>query len=202
MGAASASSDMESQGPGWLRVGRWPAWLALAALLLAPFVIAGADGREAPELPTRDPSAWVGEPVRLADLRGQVVLLDVWTFGCINCVRTVPWVRDVTSRYAGRGLRAIGIHTPEFDHERDRAVVADHVRRLGLGFPQLLDNDYAYWNALGNQYWPAVYLVDRCGRIRERAIGEIHAGQPSGRQLEARIEELLAEPRDCRITPS
>jgi hypothetical protein len=81
MGAASASPDMGRQGPRRLRVGRLPAWAVLAALLMAPFVIAGAGGREAPELPTREPSAWVGEPVRLADLRGQVVLLDVWTFG-------------------------------------------------------------------------------------------------------------------------
>jgi hypothetical protein len=116
-------------------------------------------------------------------------------------VRTVPWVRDVTSRYAGRGLRAIGVHTPESDHERDRAAVAEHVRRHGLAFPQLLDNDYAYWNALRNEYWPALYLVDRCGRIRERAIGEIHSGEPSGRRLEARIEELLAEAPGCRVTP-
>ena len=113
-------------------------------------------------------------------------------------MRTVPWVRDVTSRYAGRGLRAVGIHTPEFDHERDRAAVADHARRHGLGFPQLLDDDHAYWDALGNEYWPAVYLVDRCGRIRESAIGEVHSGDESGRRLTARIEELLAEPADCR----
>jgi hypothetical protein len=81
MGAASASSDMERQGPGRLGAGRLPIWLLLAALLLAPYVIVRAGGHEAPELPTRDPARWVGEPVRLADLRGQVVLLDVWTFG-------------------------------------------------------------------------------------------------------------------------
>jgi hypothetical protein len=115
-------------------------------------------------------------------------------------VRTVPWVRDVTTRYASRGLRAVGIHTPEFDHERDREAVADHVRRHGLAFPQLLDNDQAYWDALGNQYWPAVYLVDRCGRIRERAIGEVHSGDENGRRLEARIEELLAEGPGCGVT--
>jgi hypothetical protein len=68
------------------------------------------------------------------------------------------------------------------------------VRSHGLTFPQLLDNDYAYWNALENEYWPAIYLVDRCGRIRERAIGEVHADDASGRRLETRIEALLAEP--------
>jgi hypothetical protein len=75
--------------------------------------------------------------------------------------------------------------------------VAEHVRRHGLAFPQLLDNDYAYWKALENEYWPAIYLVDRCGRIRSRAIGEVHADDASGRGLEAFIEKLLAEPSTC-----
>ncbi len=75
----------------------------------------------------------------------------------------------------------------------------EHSRRHGLHFPHLLDNDYSYWNALGNQYWPTLYLVDRCGRIRERSLGEVHLGDASGRRLEARIEELLAEAAgDCK----
>ena len=131
-------------------------------------------------------------------LRGHVVLLDVWTFGCINCVRTIPWVRDVARRHAGDGLRVVGIHTPEFAHERVRASVEGEVRRQGLLFPHLLDNDYAYWRALGNEYWPSIYLVDGCGRIRARAIGEVHAGQASGHDLEAQLERLLREaPGDC-----
>lgn len=92
----------------------------------------------------------------------------------------------------------MGVHTPELANERVREAVAAHVQKHGLDFPHLLDNDYAYWNALDNQYWPALYLVDRCGRVRERTIGEVHAGQDSGRRLEARLEELLAEsPDDC-----
>jgi hypothetical protein len=92
----------------------------------------------------------------------------------------------------------VGIHTPEFDAERVRSNVEAAVRRHGLGFPHLLDNDYAYWNALGNEYWPSIYLVDRCGRIRRRAIGEVHADAQSGRSLEAEIEALLREsPADC-----
>lgn len=87
----------------------------------------------------------------------------------------------------------IGIHTPEFDHERDRRSVEAQVRRHALDFPHLLDNESAYWQALGNQYWPTVYLVDRCGRIRDHQVGEVHLGQPSGRRLEARLEDLLAE---------
>jgi len=92
----------------------------------------------------------------------------------------------------------VGIHTPELPSEYVRSAVAAEVRKRRLDFPHLLDNDYAYWNSLGNHYWPAIYLVDRCGRIRGRAIGEVHADEPSGRGLDAQIETLLAEsPADC-----
>ncbi len=102
-------------------------------------------------------------------------------------------------KYGDRGLTAVGVHTPEFEHERRREAVVEHSRRHGLHFSHLLDNDYAYWNALGNQYWPTLYLVDRCGRIRERSIGEVHLGQARGHRLEARVRELLAETAgDCQ----
>ena len=92
----------------------------------------------------------------------------------------------------------VGIHTPELPSEYVRSAVEAEVRKQRLDFPQLLDNDYAYWNALGNEYWPAIYLVDRCGRIRGQAVGEVHADERSGRDLETRIEALLAEaPADC-----
>jgi hypothetical protein len=91
----------------------------------------------------------------------------------------------------------IGIHTPEFDHEREPEAVRRAVERLGLDYPHLLDNDSAYWNALGNQYWPTLHLVDRCGRIRARQIGEVHSGAPSGRTVEAQIQALLEERRPC-----
>ena len=110
-------------------------------------------------------------------------------------MRTIPWVREIAKRYADKGLTVVGIHTPEFDHERDRTAVAAEVRRHGLDYPHLLDNDHAYWNALDNQYWPSLYLVDRCGQIRLRHIGEVHSGEESGRQLESAIERLLADTR-------
>ncbi len=92
----------------------------------------------------------------------------------------------------------VGIHTPELPSEYVRSAVEAEVRKQRLNLPHLLDNDYAYWNALGNQYWPAIYLVDRCGRIRVRSIGEVHADEPSGRGLDAQIETLLTEsPADC-----
>lgn len=91
----------------------------------------------------------------------------------------------------------VGVHTPEFEHERVRERVAARAREHGLDFPHLLDNDRSYWTALENEYWPALYLVDRCGRIRTRAVGEVHAGTATARRLERAIESLLAEPEAC-----
>jgi hypothetical protein len=116
----------------------------------------------------------------------------------VNCVRTLPWVRGVHEKYASQGLQVIGIHSPEFGYEKSRGSLAAEITRHGLAYPNLLDNDMAYWNALGNQYWPTTYLVDKCGRIRERHAGEVHAGEPSGHELERAIEALLAEaPEAC-----
>ena len=109
-------------------------------------------------------------------------------------MRTVPWVRDVRARYGPRGFKVVGVHTPEFERERDRAEVERAVKDHGLDYPHLLDNESAYWRALGNEFWPAIYLVDRRGRIRVRQVGEVHSGQSSGQRLEAAIESLLAEP--------
>ena len=160
---------------------------------------AAADAaRAAPPFSSRSPKDWVGPPVAWETLRGQVVLLHVWTFGCINCVRTLPWYRAVHERYGPRGLRMVGVHTPEFAHEREREEVRKHAQEHGLSWPHLIDNDQGYWKALENQYWPATYLADRCGRLRALRVGEVHEKQESGRQLQARIEELLAEPPgDC-----
>jgi thiol-disulfide isomerase/thioredoxin len=171
--------------------------VALVTLWLGP-VESAARAVAAPPFPGPDRSHWIGEPQTWEGLRGRVVLLDVWTFGCINCVRTMPWVRDALGRYGPQGFTVVGIHTPEMESERVRESVEAEVRRRQLAFPHLIDNDHAYWNALDNHYWPALYLVDRCGRIRANAIGEVHAGQPSGRRLEAEIEGLLKEsPADC-----
>jgi hypothetical protein len=94
----------------------------------------------------------------------------------------------------------VGIHSPELPFERERSAVESEVRRRSLDFPHLLDDDHAYWRALGNEYWPTLYLVDRCGRIRVRKIGEVHLGEATGRALETRIEALLREsPAGCEV---
>lgn len=91
----------------------------------------------------------------------------------------------------------MGIHSPEFPYEHVRAAVAAHVSENKLDFSHLLDNDLRYWRALGNEYWPALYLVDRCGIIRSVTVGEVHLGEATGLKMAARIEDLLAEGPDC-----
>jgi hypothetical protein len=122
------------------------------------------------------------------------VLLDVWRYACTSCRATVPWVKDVRQRYAERGLVFVGVHTPAFTFEHEKDKVEAEVRRHGLDYPHLLDNDSAYMDALGAKAWPTMYLVDRCGRVRETQVGEVYAKDEDAQRLEARIEALLAEP--------
>jgi len=173
------------------------AGLGLLVILAAP---AGAEllaPSRAPPLPefTQDASdAWLNSaPLRVADLRGRVVLLEFWTFDCVNCRRSIPWLHAIEQRYAQDGLRLVGIHTPELPQERVRANVVAKLRELGVGHPVMLDADFAYWNALGNRYWPAFYLVDRAGRVRAVFVGETHAGDARAVGMERAIISLLAE---------
>jgi thiol-disulfide isomerase/thioredoxin len=168
--------------------------LAVLGLVVVAPGAGSVKGTPVPPFPSARPADWIGAPITWPELRGRVVLLDVWSFGCGNCVRTLPWLRDVHARYGPKGLAVIGVHSPEFEHEKRRERVEAEVKRHGLAYPQLLDNDLAYWGALRNEYWPTTYLVDRCGRMRERHVGEVHADEASGRGLEARIDALLAEP--------
>jgi thiol-disulfide isomerase/thioredoxin len=116
------------------------------------------------------------------------VLIDFWTYSCINCLRTLPHVKAWYHAYHDKGLVVIGVHTPEFAFEHVLANVRGAVRRLGVTYPVALDNDYATWNAFQNQYWPAKYLIDRRGRLRY-----YHFGEGSYDTTEARIRMLLGE---------
>jgi Redoxin len=171
--------------------------LAVAAACVAASGMARADEAPAPYPAPPLPSArarWIGSPVTWRSLHGRVVLLDVWRYACTNCRATIPWIKDVRRRYAPRGLALVGIHTPAFTFEHEKDKVKAEVRRHGLDYPHLLDDDSAYWDALGAKAWPTVYLVDRCGRVRDRHVGEVHSNEETGQRLEARIEALLAEP--------
>jgi cytochrome c biogenesis protein CcdA/thiol-disulfide isomerase/thioredoxin len=113
-----------------------------------------------------------GRPISLESLRGRVVVVDFWTYSCINCLRTLPYLKAWDEAYRRDGLTIVGVHTPEFAFEREAGNVRDAVRRLGIRYPVALDNDYATWNAFDNRYWPAKYVVDRRGRIRYTHFGE------------------------------
>lgn len=171
----------------------------LAAYWAAPEAGAHAvDGQpQAPAFTQQGPPDWLNSPpLAWSDLRGQVVLLDFWTFMCWNCYRSFPWLTGLEERLKDRDFRVIGVHTPEFEAERDRTRIAERADHFGLHHPIMVDNDHAYWKAMGNRYWPAYYLIDRQGRVRHYFVGETHAGDERAVEIEARIRELLAEPTD------
>jgi cytochrome c biogenesis protein CcdA/thiol-disulfide isomerase/thioredoxin len=149
--------------------------------------------------------AWLNSPpLTPQELRGKVVLIDFWTYSCINCLRALPYVKGWYDRYRDQGLVVIGVHAPEFAFEKSRDNVARAVRDLGIDYPVALDNNYAIWQAFDNQYWPAHYFVDAQGRIRGHHFGEGEYAQSEQliRQLltEAGAQNLAAEAADSRGT--
>ncbi|MEO6298922.1 MAG: cytochrome c biogenesis protein DipZ [Paracoccaceae bacterium] len=116
---------------------------------------------------------WVsGGPINAQQLKGKVVLIDFWTFGCINCLHTIPYVEAWAEKYKDQGLVVIGVHAPEFAREKDFANVKKAVADLGLTFPVVQDNDFNIWRAFDNHYWPALYFIDAKGNIRHHHFGE------------------------------
>ena len=143
------------------------------------------DYGQAPDL--QGISAWVNsQPLDLRSLRGKVVLVDFWTYSCINCLRTLPYLESWDGLYRSKGLVIIGVHTPEFGFEHDLGNVRAAVRRLKVRYPVALDNDYGTWQAYSNNYWPADYLIDQTGHIRE-----LHFGEGGYAETERHIRLLL-----------
>lgn len=133
---------------------------------------------------------WLNSPPLTVDqLRGKVVLVDFWTYGCVNCLRHLPHVKEWHEKYRAQGLVVVGVHTPEFAHERSTANLQEAIRRLRITHAVAQDNDYATWRAFGNQAWPADYLIDRNGRLVY-----MHYGEGDYAAISQRIEALLAEP--------
>ena len=131
----------------------------------------------APEL--RQVSAWINsEPLSMESLRGKVVIVHFWTFGCINCIHNYPAYKDWTGGMMPTKVVMLGIHTPEFESEKDLAAFKQKVRSEGLEFPIAVDNDKANWNVWSNRIWPAVYLVDKSGRVRFWWYGELNWQAP------------------------
>jgi thiol-disulfide isomerase/thioredoxin len=147
----------------------------------------------APQFTHTHAEDWINsKPLTLTALRGKVVLVEFWACDCINCLHSAAWVESVAQHDAAAGLTVIGVHTPELSEEKLSANVRAAVKRLGITYPVMIDGDYSYWNALNNRYWPAFYLIDRDGRVRAQAIGEMHVGESNALQLESAIKQLLA----------
>jgi thiol-disulfide isomerase/thioredoxin len=138
-----------------------------------------SDRQPAPDFTGID--GWLNStPLTLAGLRGKVVLIDFWTFSCVNCVRTIPHLQVLYNAYKDKGLVIVGVHSPEFDFEKVPANVAAAVTRIGVAWPVAIDSQMATWNAYRNQYWPAEYLLDQHGRVAYTNFGEGAYAQTDG----------------------
>jgi len=145
--------------------------------------------------PFRGVDAWINsKPLTIDRLRGKVVLVDFWTYSCINCLRTLPHLEAWYARYHRAGLEIVGVHTPEFAFEHVVSNVRQATKRLGVRYPVAIDNNYKTWDAYGNNVWPAEYLIDRRGHVREYKQGE-------GRydETERQIRQLLGEPAGAQL---
>ncbi len=129
-----------------------------------------------------------GQELHLATLRGKVVAVEMWTAGCYNCLNVVPWMKTWDDTYRSRGLTIVGVHSPEFAHERSVQYVREALAKLGIRYPVVMDNEFKIWNAYRNAYWPTLYLVDKKGLIRYS-----HIGEGAYEETERVIQQLLAE---------
>ena len=170
--------------------------LALGVAALAAIALPGIDRATAAEVTAPRPAPtleggtqWLnGPPLTAADLKGKVVLVDFWTYDCINCLNHLPAVRSWYDKYKDQGLVVVGVHTPEFAFERSTKNVQDAIARLQVKHPVVQDNQFAIWKAFNNRYWPAIYLIDAQGRIVYQ-----HFGEGAYTQTESKIRDLLAQ---------
>jgi thiol-disulfide isomerase/thioredoxin len=158
--------------------------------LLSPFRTSTAyKSSESPIAPELTAGDWINsQPLKLKDLRGRVVLIDFWTFGCYNCRNTLPFVKSWDDRYREKGFTVIGVHSPEFAEERKVENLRHEVASLGIRYPVVTDNDYQTWEAYKVEAWPTIFLLDKQGRIRWR-----HVGEGDYDEAERMIQKLLAE---------
>ncbi|MFK4443782.1 cytochrome c biogenesis protein CcdA/thiol-disulfide isomerase/thioredoxin [Caballeronia udeis] len=183
-----------------------PAQTTTASNASAPAMMRAAASTEAPlslpvegELPSLSGAVqWLNSPPLTAqDLRGKVVLVDFWTYSCINCLRSLPYVKAWAQKYRDQGLVVVGVHAPEFAFERNVENVKRATHDLGVDYPVAIDNNYAIWRAFGNQYWPAHYFIDAKGQIRFH-----HFGEGDYAHSEQVIQQLLAEAGHANAAPN
>lgn len=153
------------------------------------FGITNWTGNTAPEFPRSKATSWINsEPLTLKNLRGKVILVDFWEYSCINCVRTLPYLKSWYERYHKYGFEIIGVHTPEFEFGKDRNNVETAMQKLGVVWPVVLDNDYKIWGAWENSVWPREFLLDQEGVVQHD-----HSGEGGYQETEALIQKLLRE---------
>ena len=183
----STIAASKAEPPSGLAPAAQPAQAASSDVPLAALSGRTGDEKLAPELVGIE--GWINtEPFTLESLRGKVVLIDIWTYTCINCIRTFPFLKDWYEKYADQGLVIVGVHTPEFDFEKIRKNVVEAAGKHGLLWPIVQDNDFATWDSYENQFWPAKYLIDKDGYIRYS-----HFGEGAYSETEEKIQELLNE---------
>jgi thiol-disulfide isomerase/thioredoxin len=159
--------------------------LTFTIAAVASSTVVRAEGRTAPDFVGIQ--QWLNSaPLSIASLRGKVVLVDFWTYACINCIHTLPYVTRLYNAHRGKGFVVVGIHTPEFPFEKSTANVQSAIQRHGITYPVAQDNNFATWNAWGNKFWPAQYIVDQKGKIVYT-----HAGEGQYDVIEKTVRKLL-----------
>jgi len=149
---------------------------------------------QAPEFTHNGKQDWINStPLSIKDLKGKVVLIDFWTFGCWNCYRSFPWMNAMETRLSKQDFQVIGVHTPEFANEKIRKSIEAKVEEFKLHHPIMIDNNSSYWRAMNNRYWPAYYILGKQGKVRAVFFGETHEGDKRAKQIERTIKTLLAE---------
>ena len=163
---------------------------ALRSFAAAAAIMTGALAHAAPAPEFAGIDNWINSaPLTVQGLRGKVVLVDFWTYDCINCQHVLPYVKEWHRKYKDQGLVVVGVHTPEYGFERNLNNLKGAVQRNAITFPVAQDNRYATWNAYDNRFWPAFYLVDKRGEIVYS-----HFGEGDYAQTEGAIRRLLAQP--------
>ena len=164
---------------------------ALAMLMSGIFLSAPVIAGDRMAAPLTGATQWLNSaPLNREILRGHVVLVDFWTYSCSNCLNALPHVKAWNEKYRAQGLVVIGVHTPEYDAEKNQQNIEQAVKRLGITYPVAMDNKYTIWNAYENKYWPAQYLIDAQGQLRYQ-----HYGEGAYKEIEANIQTLLKETR-------
>ncbi len=170
-------------------------WLLLNAgnKLSAYWWIGDMVEKPLPPFTQLEQSQWINSsPLTVESLKGKVVLLDFWTFGCWNCYRSFPWLNSLEPMFP-TDFQIIGIHTPEFEYEKNLTSIANKVKEFKLHHPIMVDSDKGYWRAMNNRYWPSFYLIDKQGIVRHLFIGETHKNDNRATKIQLAIKQLLAE---------